>query len=59
MFYWFVIDPRTMILTQKAKISDPALSLLFPTMAVHGHGNVGFGVTGASASPDAWSELNS
>jgi hypothetical protein len=50
LFYWFVIDVRTMTLTQKAKVSDPALSFLFPTMAVDGHGNVGIGVTGASTS---------
>jgi len=50
LFFWFAIDPRTMTIRQKAKVSDPALSLLFPTMAVDGRGNVGMGLTGGSAS---------
>jgi hypothetical protein len=48
LFYWLVIDPRTMTLSQKAKVSDSALSLLFPTLAVDGRGNVGIGLTGGS-----------
>lgn len=50
LFYWFVIDPKSMMLSQKTKVSDPTLSLLFPTMALDGRGNAGFGVTGGSGS---------
>jgi hypothetical protein len=50
LFYWFVVDPKTMTLSQRAKVSDPTLSLLFPTMAMDGHGNAGIGVTGGSSS---------
>ena len=36
--------------TQKAKVSDASLSLLFPTLAVDGLGNVGIGASGFSTS---------
>ena len=49
LFYWFVIDLATMTLRQKAKVSDPMLSLLFPTMALDGRGNAGIGVTGGAS----------
>jgi hypothetical protein len=49
LFYWFAIDPATMTLRQKAKVSDPMLSLLFPTMALDGRGNAGIGVTGGAS----------
>jgi len=50
LFYWFDIDTKTMALSQKTRVSDSALSLIFPTMAVDGVGNVGIGVTGGSSS---------
>ena len=50
MFYWFDIDTKTMKIAQKAKVADPALSWIFPTMALDAHGNAGIGVSGASAS---------
>ncbi len=50
LFYWFDVSTRTMTLTQKAKIADPSLSFLFPTIATDGRGNVGIGVTGISRS---------
>src|SRR5262249_4361470 len=37
LFYWFVIDTRSMKLSQRTKVSDPKLSLLFPTMALDRH----------------------
>jgi hypothetical protein len=49
IFYWFQIDPSTATLTQKIKISDPSLSLVFPTLAVDARGNVGIGLTGISS----------
>ena len=49
LFYWFDIEPATMTLRQKAKVSDPMLSLLFPTMALDGRGNAGIGVTGGAS----------
>ena len=39
-----------MKLTQKAKVSDASLSLLFPTLAVDDSGNVGIGASGFSKS---------
>jgi hypothetical protein len=48
LFYWFDIDTGAMGLTQKAKVSDPSLSFLFPTLATDGRGNVGIGVNGSS-----------
>jgi len=53
LFYWFDIDTKTMTMSHKSKVSDPALSLIFPTMALDGHGNAGIGVTGGSASQHA------
>ena len=50
LFYWFDIAPETMALRQKAKVSHPSLSLLFPTLAVDGRGNSGIGLTGSSSS---------
>jgi len=50
LFYWFDIDAKTMKIRQKAKVSDPTQSLLFPTVALDGHGNAGIGVTGGSNS---------
>jgi hypothetical protein len=49
LFYWFDIDLATMTLRQKAKVSDPMLSLLFPTMALDGQGNAGIGLTGGAS----------
>jgi hypothetical protein len=53
LFHWFDIDAKTMRLGQKARVSDPTLSLLFPTMALDGRGNAGIGVTGGSSSQHA------
>ena len=53
MFYWFDTDTKTMKISRKAKVADPALSLIFPTMALDAHGNAGIGVTGASVSQHA------
>jgi hypothetical protein len=53
LFYWFDIDPATMTLREKVKVSDPKLSLLFPTMALDGRGNAGIGVTGGAISQHA------
>ena len=50
LFYWFDIDTGTMTFSQKSKVSDPTLSLLFPSMALDGNGNVGIGMTGMSSS---------
>lgn len=50
LFYWLVINPQTMTISQKTEVSDPTLSLLFPTMALDGRGNAGIGVTGGSSS---------
>ena len=49
LFYWFDIDSATMTLRQKAKVSDPKVSILFPTMALDGRGNAGIGVTGGGS----------
>ena len=45
LFYWFDVDAKTMTLSDKEKVSDPALSLLFPTMALDDRGNAGIGVS--------------
>ena len=50
LFYWFQLNPKTMALTRKVKVAEPALSLLFPTMAVNGSGDIGVGLTGGSDS---------
>jgi len=50
LFYWFNIDAATLTLREKVKVSDPKLSLLFPTMALDGRGNAGIGVTGGAIS---------
>ena len=44
LFYWFDIDAKTMTLSQKEKVSDPAVSLLFPSMTLDDRGNAGIGV---------------
>jgi hypothetical protein len=53
LFFWFDIDAKTMMISRKTKVSDPSLSILFPTMALDARGNSGIGITGASASQHA------
>jgi hypothetical protein len=50
MFYWFQIDPSVGTLASKVKVSDPELSLIFPSLAVDAHGDIGIGLTGSSSS---------
>ena len=52
IFFWFDIDTASMTVKQKAKVVDPALSFLFPTLAVDGRGDVAIGLTGSSHSQD-------
>lgn len=48
LFFWFELDPVTMTITQKAKVSSPTMAYLFPTLALDGEGNTGIGVNGGS-----------
>jgi hypothetical protein len=48
LFFWFDVDTATMTLSQKAKVADRALGLIFPTLAVDGRGNVFMAATGGS-----------
>jgi hypothetical protein len=50
LFYLFDIATTTMTLTENVKVAHPTLSLLFPTLATDGRGNVGIGATGSSSS---------